>query len=80
MENTKGKLPVYRITVKGVLDKRWADRFPGLRMASEDGRAGTTTILTGALDQSALHGVLTIIRDLNLRLISIVECEDNREI
>lgn len=76
MQNTKGKLPVYRITVKGLLNERWVDRFPGLQIVHEGSEVRPSTSLIGPLDQAALHGVLSIIRDLNLRLISVVEYDE----
>jgi len=58
----------YQIKVKGQLDQRWEDWFEGMTIKmSKD-----FTILTGLVtDQSALHGVLNRIRDLNLTLISV---------
>jgi hypothetical protein len=33
------------------------------------------TTLTGTVDQSALHGILAKIRDLNLKLVSFTQVE-----
>jgi hypothetical protein len=64
----------YQITVAGHLDAKWADWFDG--MAIEIGAQGAdrpVTTLTGILaDQSALHGILARIRDLNLTIVSVV--------
>jgi hypothetical protein len=59
----------YEILVTGALDECWQDWFEGLRLENqENGQA----VLSGPLpDQSALHGVLAKIRDLNLNLISV---------
>ena len=57
----------YEIRVEGVLDARWADWLGGLRVDSD----GTRTAISGRLDQAALHGLLTKIRDLGLCLISV---------
>ncbi len=59
----------YEIKIKGHLDPRWSDWFAGLKLThlKED-----ATLLSGSLpDQSALHGLLERIRDLNLTLISV---------
>jgi hypothetical protein len=60
----------YEIKVIGHLDDALGQFFPGLAiMRLESGE----TLLSGSLpDQSALHGALERIRDLNLTLISVV--------
>ncbi len=63
---------LHEIRVAGHLSENWAERFEGLSMRYEpDG----DTVLTGMLDQSALHGVLVKIRDLGLKLISVNRIE-----
>jgi hypothetical protein len=58
----------YEIRVAAHLSANWAARFEGLSMRHEpEGE----TVLSGKLDQAALHGVLTRIRDLGLNLISV---------
>ena len=61
----------YEIRVKNHLDPCWCDWFDGWTITNlEDGEV----LLTSAnVDQSALHGALNKIRDLNLKLISVVE-------
>jgi hypothetical protein len=39
---------------------------------------GGETVLWGTLDQAALHGVLIVIRDLGLKLISVNLVGDHR--
>jgi hypothetical protein len=59
----------YEIKIKGHLDPCWSDWFAGLKLTDleEDG-----TLLSGLLpDQAALHGLLELVRDLNLTLISV---------
>ena len=59
---------LYEIRVAGHLSENWAARFEGLSMRHEpEGE----TVLTGMLDQSAMHGVFVKIRDLGLYLISV---------
>jgi hypothetical protein len=59
----------YEICVEGELTERWSDWFDGLTICI---RANAETMLTGSLhDQTALHGVLEKIRNLNLILISV---------
>jgi hypothetical protein len=59
----------YEIKIKGYLDPHWSDWFAGLELTHlEDDE----TLLSGLLsDQTALHGLLERIRDLNLTLISV---------
>ena len=62
-------MAVYEIRVKGHLDGRWSEWFDGLTIANvENGDA----LLSGEIvDQSALHGVLTKVRDLGLPLMAV---------
>ncbi|MFN8442861.1 MAG: hypothetical protein U0175_18940 [Caldilineaceae bacterium] len=59
---------VYHIRIQGHLDDEWSDWFAGLQMTR---LANGETQLSGELDQTALHGVLARIRDLNLTLIAV---------
>ena len=59
----------YAIKLKGHLDAYWSEWFAGLEMTYLE---GDETLLTGTLpDQAALHGLLELIRDRNLTLISV---------
>ena len=65
----KGKT---KIIIQGHLDKKWKNSFEGLEISYE----GDNTIFTGNLkDEAHMHGVLNIIRDLNIKLISINPAE-----
>jgi hypothetical protein len=65
----KGKT---KITIQGHLDKKWKNSFEGMEISYE----GDNTILVGNLkDEAHMHGVINIIRDLNLKLISINSVE-----
>ena len=56
------------IKVRGHLDKQWKEWLDNMEIKFE----GKNTILIGDVaDQSALYGIITKIRDLNLKLISI---------
>ena len=62
----------YEIRVQGVLDPRWSAWFEGLRVQPE----GEDTLIAGPIrDQSALHGVLTRVRDLGLPLRSVLRMD-----
>ena len=62
-----GSPACYEIRVEGVLDSRWAAWFEGMRVESEGGQ----TVIRGlVIDQPALHGLLTKVRDLGLCLVS----------
>ena len=69
---------LYEIRVAGHLSTTWAARFEGLSMRHEpEGE----TVLSGMLDQAALHGVFMKIRSLGLNLISVnrvIAKESNR--
>ena len=71
-QTTMNSPRLYEIRVAGHLSKNWAARFEGLIMRNEpEGE----TVLSGHLDQAALHGVLVRIRDLGLNLISVNRIE-----
>ena len=56
------------IKIQGHLNGKWKDLFEGMEISYE----GNNTILTGNLkDEAHMHGILNIIRDYNLILISI---------
>ena len=60
------------INIQGHLNGKWKDCFEGMEISYE----GNNTILTGNLkDEAHMHGILNIIRDYNLILISINHVE-----
>ena len=61
------------IRIRGHLDPSWQDYLEGLEIMQE---ADGTTRLSGVLqDQSALYGVLTMMSQLNLTLLSFERSE-----
>ncbi len=66
-------MPVYQIRLKEQLDQHWSSWFGGLTITTE---ANGETLLTGdVVDQAALHGLLSKVRDLQLTLIAIYPIE-----
>jgi len=60
---------VTQIKVAGLLDKEWGHLFDGWTVEQQ---ADNNTVISSVdADQSAIHGVLTKVRDLNLKLVSI---------
>jgi len=58
----------YQIQVKGHLDDRWLRQFEELTiLLHPEG----VTVISGEMDQAALHGILNRIFDLGLILISV---------
>ncbi len=62
----------YRIRVGGHLDDCWSEWFEGLVIQRQED--GTTVLVGPVVDQAALHGVITRIRDLSLPLLSVKRC------
>ena len=63
----------YQIKVLGHLDYSWSDSVRNMTITFEsddDGRP--VTVLTGTVDQAALHGLLRRLYSLGLPLISVV--------
>lgn len=59
----------YEFRINGHLDLSWARWFEGLILIHESD--GTTTLIGPVIDQAALHGLLTKLRDLGVTLISV---------
>jgi len=60
---------MYQITVKGHLDSHWSAWFDNMTIANQ---ANGAAVLRGPLvDQAALYGVLTKVRDLGLPLLAV---------
>lgn len=63
---------IYQIRVRGRLRAGWSGWFDGMRVEVEEGDEGVVTVLTGpVVDQAALHGILTRVRDLGLPLVEV---------
>ena len=71
-QRTMNAPELYEIRVAGHLSENWAARFEGLSIQHEP---KGETVLSGMLDQAAIHGVLVKIRDLGLNLISVNRVE-----
>ncbi|MFL5700958.1 MAG: hypothetical protein ACJ797_28125 [Ktedonobacteraceae bacterium] len=66
-------MTVYRIRFKEQLDQRWSAWLGGLEVIHE---ANGETVLTGeVVDQAALYGLISKVRDLHLTLISVSPLE-----
>lgn len=59
----------YQIRTKGRISDRWSDWFEGVTLVHD--ADGTTVICCPSVDQAALHGLLSKVRDLGLQLISV---------
>ena len=70
-------MAVYEIRVKWHLDGHWSEWFAELTITNlENGEAE----LSGEIvDQAALHGVLSKVRDLNLPLIAVSSVGPERQ-
>ncbi len=71
-------LQTYQIRLRGHLDQRWAVRFEAFKIEHEltpDGQP--ITVMTGpVIDQSALYGIISQLRDLGIELISVQPLEN----
>jgi len=63
----------YTIRIRGQLDPCWSELFEGFTMSTTE--SGETIISGLVLEQSALHGLLTRLLDMNLVLISVNRIE-----
>ena len=68
------KLPErYELRIKGHLDRRWTASFDGMTLTANSD--GTTDIAGPVVDQAALHGLLSKLRDLGLPLLSVTRAD-----
>ena len=67
----------YRIRVAETLASRWDGWFDGLAVSRET--AGGTLISGRVADQSALHGLLSRVRDLGLTLVLVERIEPGND-
>jgi hypothetical protein len=63
---------LYEIRIQGYLDDRRAAWFEGLTVTLEENGC---TLLTGRVDQAALHGLLRKVRDLGMPLVSVTQVQ-----
>jgi hypothetical protein len=63
----------YEIRLGGHLAPRWAARFDGMTLTTDDD--GTTVLEGPVTDQAALHGLLRTLRDLGLPLLSLTRTQ-----
>jgi len=64
----------YEIKIEGNLNPNWSNWFASMTLTQ---LAGGETLISGSLpDQAALHGLLERIRDLNLKLLSVIYIEN----
>ena len=62
----------YRIRIAERVNDGWSDFMSDLEQTFDKENGVTITTITGVVtDQSALHGLLERIRDLNLTLLSV---------
>ena len=71
--------PVYRICVQGRLSQTGAAWFEGFTLTMDETTSPLQTWLQGpVMDQAALHGLLSRIRDLGLTLITVQRMDERR--
>ena len=63
----------YRVRIAGRVNDGWSDFMSDLEQSFDQENGATITTINGIVaDQSALHGLLERIRDLNLTLLSVI--------
>lgn len=65
----------YAIKIQGHLAPHWSDWFDGLDITHD--KQGNTILIGDVPDQSALHGLLSKVRDMNLTLLSLTAVSSN---
>ena len=57
------------IRVKGQIDETWSEWFEGLTITHTD--QGETVLTGTVVDEAAMYGLLSKLRDLGLQLLSV---------
>ena len=60
---------IYEVCVQGPLENHWSEWLGGLAVQRQ--ADGTTVLVGPVVDQAALHGVISRIRDLGVPLLSV---------
>ena len=60
---------IYEVRVQGHLEDHWSEWLGGLAVQRRED--GTTVLVGPVVDQAALHGVISRIRDLGVHLLSV---------
>ena len=73
-----GQSATYQIKVQGRLDEGWSAWFDDMAITveSSDDRATVTTLTGTVIDQVALHGLLSRVRDLGLPLLLVQRVQE----
>ena len=59
---------ITEIKIQEYLDPKWKDYFEGMSIRYE---SNLTILQVKVKDQAHLHGILNLIRDLNMKLVSV---------
>ena len=71
--------PIYRICVRGRLSQTGAAWFEGFTLTMDETTSPLQTCLQGpVMDQAALHGLLSRVRDLGLTRITVQRMDERR--
>ena len=82
MRGKKSEATVYEFRLEGQLDHCWSDWFEGLELhyeTDEETNIPVTVLVGPVIDQSALHGILEKISNLNIKLQSVNEVSMNKK-
>jgi hypothetical protein len=77
MAMTTTQKETYCILVEGHLDERFSAWLNDLAIVHD--ADGTTTLHGPVIDQAALYGLLSKLRDLGLVLLSVTSCDGTRQ-
>ena len=65
---------IYQIKVLGLLDPQWADWFDGMTLTYAEHE---TWLIGAVVDQAALHGLISKLRDLGLTILLVRRLDEH---
>ena len=65
------KAAIYKIVIKGEFEDGWPERFWGMQVHKDKGKNTISSLVGRITDQAALSGILNMLYDKHMTVISV---------